>query len=80
MLHMFLLDLSSLITVLFTFDPMINTDSLFIVCTQSGTVLPLHSAYIVDLSDAPVESYGDDSLTIEYAETNGKPLIQELGL
>jgi hypothetical protein len=59
---------------------MINTDSLFVVCTESGTVLPLHSAYIVDLSDAPVESCGDDSLTVEYAETNGKPLIQELGL
>jgi len=73
-------DLSSRTTVLFTFDSMINTDSLFVVCTESGTVLPLHSAYIVDLSDAPVESYGDDSSTIEYAETNGKPLIQELGL
>jgi hypothetical protein len=80
MLHTSSPDLSSRITVLFTFDPMINTDSLFVVCTESGTVLPLHSAYIVDLSDAPVESYGDDSLTIEYAETNGKPLIQELGL
>ena len=80
MLHTSLLDLSSRIIALSTFDSMINTDSLFVVCTESGTVLPLHSAYIVDLSDAPVESYGDDSLTIEYAETNGKPLIQELGL
>jgi len=80
MLHMFLLDLSSLITVLFTFDPMINTDSLFVVCTESGTVLPLHSAYIVDLFDAPLEFGADDSLTIDYTEANGKPLIQELGL
>ena len=80
MLHTSLLDLSSLIIVPFTFDPMINTDSLFIVCTESGTVLPLHSAYIVDLSDAPLEFGANDSLTIDYTETNGKPLIQELGL
>jgi len=80
MLHTSLLDLSSLITVPFAFDPMINTDSLFVVCTESGTVLPLHSAYIVDLSDAPLEFGANDSLTIDYTETNGKPLIQELGL
>ena len=80
MLHTSLLDLSSLITVPFTFSLMINTDSLFIVCTESGTVLPLHSAYIVDLSDAPLEFGADDSLTIDYTEANGKPLIQELGL
>jgi len=80
MLHTSSPDLSSRITVPFTFDPMINTDSLFIVCTESGTVLPLHSAYIVDLTDAPLGFGADDSLTIDYTETNGKSLIEELGL
>jgi len=59
---------------------MINTDNLFIVCTESGTVIPLHSCYLMDLSDVPLEFGSDDALTIEYTETNGKPLIQELGL
>jgi len=80
MLHTSLLDLSSLTIVPFAFDSMIDTDSLFIVCTESGTVLPLHSAYIVDLAHAPDDFGANDSETIDYTETNGKPLIQELGL
>jgi hypothetical protein len=59
---------------------MLNTDSLFIVCTQSGTVLPLHSCYLMDLSDVPLEFGADDALTIDCTEQHGKPLIQELGL
>jgi len=59
---------------------MINTDSLFVVCVESGTILPLRSAYIVDLSDAPSELFENDALTIDYTEDNGRPLVQELGL
>lgn len=58
----------------------INTDSLFVVCTESGTILPLRSAYIVDLAGAPDDFGANDSQTIDYTEANGKPLIQELGL
>jgi hypothetical protein len=57
-----------------------NYDHLFVVCTESGTVLPLSRCYLMDLSDVPLEFGSDDGLTIEYTEQHGKPLIQELGL
>jgi hypothetical protein len=59
---------------------MLNTDSLFIICTESGTILPLASCFIVDLTAAPEGLGSCDSETIEYAEANGKPIVQELGL
>jgi hypothetical protein len=60
-------------------EKMINTDSLFVVCVESGTVLSLRSTYIVDLSDAPSEVFESDSLIIDYVEDNGRPLVQEIG-
>ena len=57
-----------------------NYDYLAIVCTDSGTIIPLSSCYLVSLADVP-DDYGDnDSLTIDHALEHGKPLAAELGL
>lgn len=54
-----------------------NYDSMLIVCTDSGTILPLSSCRIVE--SLPDDCQGDAEV-IEYAETFGKSLVQELGL
>mgnify|MGYP006268405411 FL=1 len=57
-----------------------NYDFLAVVCTDSGTILPLSSCYLVSVANVP-DDYGDnDAATIEHAFDHGKPLAAELGL
>jgi hypothetical protein len=56
-----------------------STDNLFIVCTESGTIVPLYRARIIDLEDLTEEqqslfSLGSDSEVSDLALEAGKPV------
>lgn len=54
-----------------------NYDHMLVVCVDSGTILPLSSCQIVESLPDDCQA---DAEVIEYAETYGKSLVQELGL
>jgi hypothetical protein len=56
-----------------------NNENLFIVCTESGTIIPLHHARIIDMDDLTEEQEqvfreGGDSEISELALEIGKPV------
>jgi hypothetical protein len=56
-----------------------NTNDLYIVCTESGTIIPLHHARIIDTEDLTedqedVFTTGGDSEISELALEIGKPV------
>jgi len=56
-----------------------NTDTLYIVCTESGTIIPHHQARIVDTQDFDDGQYdcfalGGDREICELALEVGKPV------
>lgn len=57
-----------------------NTDTLYIVCTESGTIIPLYAARIVDTSELDETqtdcfTTGSDWDVSELAIRVGKPVV-----